>query len=159
MEAVNSMRAEFRIAPMISEDLPSVVALEIECGLNSRGVDGYQKMLSNPNAVLLVAVEDDVNRYITGLFSGVVVVDELQIDNLAVAERYRRQGIGQMLLTSALSRAQRLGARVATLEVRASNLPARAFYEKREFEVSGLRRKYYAAPTDDALLLSHEIRG
>lgn len=150
--------AEFKVAPMTHEDLLSVVALERECKLNSRGVDGYQRMLLNPNAVLLVAIKDDGNRYIGGMFSAVVVVDELQIDNLAVSERYRRRGIGQMLLMSALSRARQLGARSATLDVRSGNLPARALYEMQGFEIVGFRQKYYATPPDDAILLSHEIR-
>jgi ribosomal-protein-alanine N-acetyltransferase len=159
MEAVNFMRADFTVMPMTSEDLPLVVALEEECGLNSCGVDGYWKMLSNPNAVSLVAIRNGEKRYVAGAFSGVVVVDELQIDNLAVSKRYRRKGIGQMLLTSALACARRLGARVATLEVRSANSPALALYEKMGFEIVGLRKKYYATPPDDALLLSREIRG
>lgn len=160
METVNLIKArQFTIEPMTPEDLSSVVALEAECRLSSRGVDGYRKMLSNPNAILLVAVDDHPDRCVVAMFSGIVVVDELQIDNLAVASRYRREGIGSMLLVSALARARHLGARAATLEVRSANQPARAFYEKQRFNVTGIRRLYYAAPPDDALLLSHEIPG
>jgi ribosomal-protein-alanine N-acetyltransferase len=86
-----------------------------------------------------------------------VVVDELQIDNLAVSEQWRRQGIGGALLKSALSMAARLGARTAMLEVRAANASARLFYEKEGFTPVGLRKRYYADPPDDALLLSREI--
>src|SRR5262249_42094062 len=142
------------------------VALEEACGLNSRGMEGYQKMLSNPKSVLLVALAPiSPNSPISpispidpiGVFSGEVVVDELQIDNLAVTERWRRQGIGRTLLKFALSRASGIGARAAILEVRSANAPARAFYEKEGFMPVGLRRGYYANPPDDALLLSHEI--
>jgi ribosomal-protein-alanine N-acetyltransferase len=86
-----------------------------------------------------------------------VVVDELQIDNLAVAEQWRRQGIGEALLKSALSQSSGLGARSATLEVRSANATARAFYEKEGFTPVGLRRRYYANPPDDALLLSRKF--
>lgn len=147
-----------RVAQMTDGDLPLVVALEKECGLNSRGVDGYRKILPDQNAILLVAIEDSEDRCIVGMFSGSVVVDEMQIDNLAVNERYRRMGIGQILLASALSSAARLGAVVATLEVRSANLPARAFYEKEGFALVGFRKRYYAAPSDDALLLTREIQ-
>jgi len=147
-----------RVTQMALEDLPSVVALERECGLNSRRVEGYQKTLSDQNAVSLVAIEGGKDRYIVGMFCGIVVVDELQIDNLAVSERYRRQGVGQKLLSSALSSSARLGALVATLEVRSANLPACAFYGKEGFVVVGLRKRYYTAPSDDALLLAREIQ-
>jgi len=146
-----------RVAPMTPEVLFSVVALEEECGLNSRGVEGYRKILSNPNTILLVAIESSENHHVVGIFSGDVVANELQIDNLAVSERFRRMGIGQSLLKSALSLAARLCARTAILEVRSANLPACAFYEKEGFAVVGFRKRYYTAPPDDALLLSREI--
>jgi [ribosomal protein S18]-alanine N-acetyltransferase len=158
---IDTPRVDFSVAPMTADLLHSVVALEEACGLNSRGQEGYRKMLSNPKSVLLVVLTpkspiSPVNPVI-GLFSGEVVVDELQIDNLAVAERWRRQGIGGALLKSGLSQASGLGARAATLEVRSTNATARMFYEKEGFTPVGLRRRYYADPPDDALLLSREI--
>jgi ribosomal-protein-alanine N-acetyltransferase len=120
-------------------------------------------MLSNPQSVLLVALapSNPISPIgpisLLGVFSGEVVVDELQIDNLAVAGQWRRQGVGRTLLKSALSRSSVLGARAATLEVRSANATARVFYEKEGFTTVGLRRRYYANPPDDALLLSREI--
>jgi ribosomal-protein-alanine N-acetyltransferase len=155
--------SDFSVAPMTTDLLHSVVALEEACGLNSRGLEGYRKMLSNPKAVLWAALAPvSPMSHISsagpvGVFSGEVVLDELQIDNLAVAEQWRRQGIGKALLKSALSQASGLGARAATLEVRSANATAREFYEKEGFTAVGLRRRYYANPPDDALLLSREI--
>jgi len=160
MIEIDTPPADFSVSPMTADLLPSVVALEESCGLHSRGLEGYRKMLSNPKAVLLVAlapISPTSPVGPVGAFSGEVVVDELQIDNLAVAERWRRQGIGRALLKSALSHASGLGARAATLEVRAANASARAFYEKERFTPVGLRRRYYVNPPDDALLLSREI--
>ena len=164
MIEIETPMAGFSVAPMTADLLPSVVALEESCGLNSRGLEGYRKMLSNPKSVLLVALTGaspispiSLLNPIIGLFSGEVVVDELQIDNLAVEERWRRQGIGEALLKSALSQASRLGARAATLEVRSANATARGFYEKEGFTPVGLRRRYYANPPDDALLLSRKF--
>lgn len=158
MTGVEAFHIEFRVVFMTPEVLSLVVALEEECGLNSRGVEGYQKMLLNPNAILLMAIENSENHYVVGVFSGYVVMDELQIDNLAVSERCRRKGIGQMLLKSAVSCAVRFSAHTAILEVRSANLPARAFYEKEGFVVVGFRKRYYTAPSEDALLLSREIQ-
>jgi [ribosomal protein S18]-alanine N-acetyltransferase len=152
---IETPQAGLRITQMTPEILTSVVTLEEECGLNSRGIEGYRKSLLNPSAILLVAIEGA--ELVIGVFSGHVVVDELQIDNLAVSGQRRRKGIGQRLLRSALSLAKRLGARRATLEVRSSNLSARSLYEKEGFVADGFRSRYYAAPSDDALLLSREI--
>jgi len=152
---IENFHTGLRIIQMTPEILASVVTLEEECGLNTRGIEGYLRALLNPSAILLVAIEPD--DLVIGAFSGNVVVDELQIDNLAVCERRRRLGIGQRLLREAISLAMRLGARTATLEVRSSNLPARSLYEKEGFTVDGFRSRYYTSPPDDALLLSREI--
>lgn len=164
MNGIDTSHAGFRVAPMTADYLPAVVALEQACGLNSRGLEGYQKILSSPKSVLLVALAPTIPTIptipinpIIGVFSGEVVVDELQVDNLAVTEQWRRQGIGRALLKSALSRASCLGARTASLEVRATNASARAFYENEGFTLVGHRKLYYANPPGDALLLSRNL--
>jgi ribosomal-protein-alanine N-acetyltransferase len=163
MTETETPRTDFSVAPMTVDLLPLVIELEESCSLNSRGLEGYRKMLSNPQSVLLVALapSNPISPIgpisLLGVFSGEVVVDELQIDNLAVAGQWRRQGVGRTLLKSALSRSSVLGARAATLEVRSANATARVFYEKEGFTTVGLRRRYYANPPDDALLLSREI--
>jgi ribosomal-protein-alanine N-acetyltransferase len=81
------------------------------------------------------------------------VVDELHINNLAVAPEHRRSGVGKGLLSRVLADGARLGARRATLEVRHSNIPAQRLYEGFGFVVSGVRRAYYSNPVEDALIL------
>ena len=53
--------------------------------------------------------------------------------------------------------ARALGAKRATLEVRASNVGARRLYERLGFTVSGSRRNYYTNPVEDALILWADI--
>lgn len=81
------------------------------------------------------------------------VADEAEIHALAVAPDERRRGLARALLGHALEHAARAGARAAFLEVRASNVAARALYAGLGFVESGLRRAYYSAPAEDALLL------
>ena len=42
-----------------------------------------------------------------------------------------------------------------TLEVRASNAPAIALYEKNGFQSVGVRKNYYSAPTEDGVLMTN----
>ena len=49
-----------------------------------------------------------------------------------------------------------MGSRCLTLEVRASNTPAQALYEKLGFAQVGRRPKYYQNPREDALILRKE---
>lgn len=153
--------ATFSIEPLREEDIPDAVQLEESCGLSSRQQVGYQRALQQPHEILLAAVTRHPPaqaRLLVGLFSGLIVVDELQIDNVVVAEDYRRCGLASQLLTTALRWAQEQGATGAILEVRAQNLAARALYQKHGFTVAGLRQAYYHQPLDDALVLACDLQ-
>lgn len=82
------------------------------------------------------------------------VVHDLEILNFAVRPDARRQGIGSLLLQESFAWGAGFQAERAFLEVRASNLAAQRFYERRGFGVSGRRPKYYSSPVEDALLLT-----
>jgi len=84
------------------------------------------------------------------------VADELHINNLAVAEPYRRRGIGTALMGYVLKEGARMGAQRATLEVRRSNDAARQLYERLGFSAAGVRPAYYTNPVEDALVLWRE---
>src|SRR5438874_611695 len=84
------------------------------------------------------------------------VLDELHINNLAVAPEHRRSGVAIALLSHVLRDGASLGAHRATLEVRHSNTAAQRLYERFGFAVAGVRRAYYSTPVEDALVLWKE---
>ena len=159
-ESREATPAPYYLEEMRAGDLERVVALERECGLNSRGLDKYRTGLADPREVLLVAVERASiadRRELVGLVSGMVVIDELQIDNLAVATGWRRLGVGSHLLREAMVRAHRNGATRIVLELRSRNTAALALYRRQGLEVNGKRISYYVDPPDDALLMTGQI--
>jgi [ribosomal protein S18]-alanine N-acetyltransferase len=83
-----------------------------------------------------------------------LMVDEAHITTFAVAPDWRRRGIGGRLLLAMMSLATELGARVATLEVRLSNRPARELYQRFGFRPVGLRPRYYSDNGEDALIMT-----
>jgi len=83
-----------------------------------------------------------------------VVLEEMHILNLAVHPEYRRRGIARRLLAEGLAQARTLGAELAWLEVRPSNLAARALYKSLGFKEVGRRPHYYDDTKEDALLLT-----
>jgi len=85
-----------------------------------------------------------------------LVADEAELANLAVAPARRREGIGRYLLDSAMAAALGAGAKSLYLEVRESNVAARALYGGRGFLAVGRRPAYYRNPTEDALLLRYQ---
>ena len=83
-----------------------------------------------------------------------VVIDEMHILNLAVHPDHRRRSIAQQLLAEGLAQARTLGAELAWLEVRPSNLAALALYKSFGFKTVGRRPRYYDDTQEDALLLT-----
>ena len=77
---------------------------------------------------------------------------EYYIDNIAVAEEYRRQGIGRQIMSYLVGWAGKHGGLFVSLEVRPSNAPAIALYESLGFKRAGLRRGFYEKPREDGLI-------
>lgn len=95
-------------------------------------------------------------QYIVGFAGFWIMAGEAHITNIAVRERYRRQGIGELLLISIIDLAIELNAQFITLEVRASNTAAHSLYYKYGFTQVGLRRGYYTDNKEDGTLMSAE---
>ena len=142
----------FRIVPMSPARLPQVVALEKICfPADPWREELFRSALDNPAVAILLAEGGD--SAVLGYAVLSVVLDEGNLDNIAVAPEARRQGVADALL-GALTGFGREHLAVLMLEVRASNAPAIALYEKHGFAAVGRRKNYYDAPKEDALLMT-----
>ena len=85
-----------------------------------------------------------------------VVLDEVEIIDIRVAHSHRRQGLGERLLRESLAA---LSARSVFLDVRRTNSPAVAMYEKMGFLQVGVRHNYYQLPSgrEDAVVMRLEL--
>lgn len=83
--------------------------------------------------------------------------DEGEILNLAVAPAWHRRGVGRALVARVLAALAGRGVTQVFLEVRASNVAARALYEGAGFREVGRRARYYARPVEDAVVLRAAI--
>ena len=79
------------------------------------------------------------------------VAGEAELVRLAVAPSARRQGLGRALLRASEAGLCAAGIDTLHLEVRVSNLAARALYEAEGWREVGLRRGYYRDSEDAAL--------
>lgn len=141
-----------QIIPMTKEHLPAVAALERICfPADPWSVELFQAALDSPNTSVLLAQGEDGSVLGYAVLS--VVLDEGNLDNIAVAPQARRQGVADALL-SALTGFGREHLACLMLEVRASNAPAMALYEKHGFAAVGRRKNYYEAPREDAILMT-----
>jgi ribosomal-protein-alanine N-acetyltransferase len=85
------------------------------------------------------------------------VGDEVQILNVAVRKPMRRQGIARKLIEFAIRTGRNRRARIATLEVRESNMAARRLYESLGFRITGERPGYYGMQNESAILMELDI--
>ncbi len=76
-----------------------------------------------------------------------------EVEGLFVELDCRRQGVGSALIAACMTWAAKAGASKVRLEVRASNTAAHALYRRHGFSPAGVRRAYYSAPVEDALVL------
>lgn len=88
------------------------------------------------------------NAQLVGYAGGWIVDGQLQILKVASDPALRRRGIARNLLAHLADDARDLGATEATLEVRASNVGAHAFYESLGMKKLGKRPRYYSDRED-----------
>ena len=95
---------------------------------------------------------------VVGYVVALMMADEGEIADLAVAPSARRRGIARSLLERTMAVAMEAGVRALYLEVRESNTAAQALYQSLGFEPVGRRRGYYQHPSEDALLLRRDLK-
>ncbi len=84
---------------------------------------------------------------------GEVGAAEGEMESVAVAERWRRQGIAGAMCAELLRWFRGQDVAWVELEVRAGSGAARSLYARLGFLEQGVRRGYYAEPTEDAVLM------
>ncbi len=129
-------------------DLPAVLAIERRSFTTPWSLAMFVLELSKPSGICLAATIDGRLRayLICSRYA-----DVWHLMNVAVDPERRRAGIA----TSLLRRMVEIAGPEAryTLEVRTSNRPAIAMYERLGFRAAGHRRGYYHDNGEDALIM------
>ena len=135
---------------MTGAHVAHVAELEKLCFADPWSENGIRSEVDNILALWMVALEDD---RVVGYVGSQTVCGETDMMNIAVHPEYRRRGIAQSLIEVLIRELKNRGSICLTLEVRASNEPAVALYEKLGFREVGLRKNYYRNPREDARIL------
>jgi ribosomal-protein-alanine N-acetyltransferase len=134
------------------QDLDTVCAIEAQSFTNPWTRDMLERELRHSDVarIYVLRLPDGV---IAAFCTCWIIFDELHVNTIAVAPRYRRKGLGIRLMRHVLHSAAAAGARRATLEVRRSNEAALRLYGQLDFHVTAVRSRYYTKPEEDALIL------
>jgi ribosomal-protein-alanine N-acetyltransferase len=146
------LRAEPWIQPLAERDLETVAAIERELYEFPWTLGNFRDSLAAGYSGWGVHSDGGLIGYAVMTLGAA----EAHLLNLSIAELCQRRGYGTRLLEQLLEAARAYGADVLFLEVRPSNLSARALYARRGFRQVGVRKGYYPARKgrEDALLLS-----
>ncbi len=140
---------------MTEADISTAALLEKTCFSRPWSEKTLTECLQNPIYVFFAA-EDETGSMV-GYTGMITVLDEADVANVAVFPECRRKGAGDALVSAMTEYARENGLARLTLEVRASNSPAIALYEKHGFARIGLRKGYYEDPVEDALIYGADI--
>ena len=147
-------------------DLDAVLAIEQSSFADPWGRDSFEYAVELDRMLFLVAVEDSTTALgqaaagggqLLGYVVVLLLLDEAEVADIAVAPEARGRRVGGRLLDRATEEAYARGVRTLYLEVRESNVPARALYDSRSFAHVGRRRGYYHHPDEDALLMRRDL--
>lgn len=139
------------ITRMLPSDVDGVLWVEQSSFRKPWSRKLFEEEFKNPElSHYFIAKSED---HIVGYMGFWLIEDEAHITNLAVHPAFRRQHIGERLLIETMTRAKKMGASKATLEVRASNKSAEKLYEKFGFKLVAIRKKYYSDNQEDALIM------
>ena len=143
---------ELFICDALPAHIPQIEAIEKVCFSMPWTEEMIASQLRDGQHEFLAALDE--NGTVLGYVGMMTVLDEGYIANVAVAPACRRQGIADRLIARLCEIAVERGLSFLTLEVRASNAPAIALYEKHGFTPVGLRKAYYERPREDAVLMT-----
>lgn len=138
------------IRKMEFEDINKVAELEKNIFSMPWSEKSFQDSFASQDTIYLVEVlEEEIVGY-CGIW---ISFDTADLCNMAVAPSQRRKGIAKRLIQEIFSLAEERQIERILLEVRESNLGAIALYQKNGFRQIGIRKGYYHAPEEDAIIM------
>ena len=150
-------KAKIRVRIAKSSDLDDIYELDMQTFAMpwSKEALSYD-ILENDNAFVIVAEYE-------GEFAGYAdiwtVLDEADLNSIAVRVDFRRKGIGDAIMLAMTEMLSANGVETINLEVRVSNMPAIKLYKKYGFNECGVRPGYYLDNGEDALIMKRETGG
>ena len=152
MSAANEPRV--RYVPLEEAHLDAVMAIEVEAYPEPWGEQMFRDEIRYDKAYFYVVFLADE---IVGYGGFWLVLDEAHLTSVTIRDVFRSRGYGRRLLTFLEETAKGLGARMASLEVRASNHRARNLYCSSGYKAVGIRKGYYARTNEDAVVMLKDL--
>ncbi|MFX1491247.1 MAG: ribosomal protein S18-alanine N-acetyltransferase [Promethearchaeota archaeon] len=150
-----------KIRPIQNHELNQITQIEFESFTDPYPKDLFQFLAKKSPELFLVAVEEgkeekeilgyavaDIERHVPYLNGHIL--------SIAVGKQYRRRGIGNQLLSELIRLFKSKECNSIVLEVRESNLKAKALYQNLGF-IEVKRRSRYYEDGEDAIVMTLDL--
>jgi ribosomal-protein-alanine N-acetyltransferase len=152
--------AGITIRPMGSEDIPRIIQIADQLPHAPHWPANVYQSALNPNAEplrLALVAQSTASNQVVGFIVASLIAGEAELESIAVALDFQRQGLGAQLLTNLIASLHSAAVFRINLEVRASNHQALALYARHGFTQTARRTAYYADPVEDAVLMHLDL--
>lgn len=147
--------SDIRLVPMREEHIPGILKIERVVFTTPWNEDMFRQEIRGMFGSRATVAMD--GERVIGYQVAWFIEDEVHLVNIAVVPEYQNRRIGTALLNHLLEEALESEKTLITLEVRASNLSAQAFYRRFFFRTVGVRRGYYSDNREDAMLMVMDL--
>lgn len=169
--SVASGEAELSFLPMQTADLDEVLKIESVSHIHPWTKGNFSDSLAAGHWAYCIRPQSD--QMVKGSYLDPAIlwaycilfpaVEELHLLNITVSPHLRKLGLGQRMMAAIEGVAAQQKMPRIILEVRPSNTPALALYQKLGYEQIGVRKNYYPASQEtgsreDALVLAKSIK-
>lgn len=142
------------IREMEPEDIFCVFKAEERCFSDPWSSETIRAGLENGLETWLVLEEEEK---ILGYCVFRVVAGEGELLRIAVLPEYQGRGLSKKLMGKVAEYSREKKAEIMFLEVRESNKRARNLYRSYGFLEEGIRKDYYCAPTENAVIMKASL--
>ncbi len=150
MSSHSKPEVRIHIRWMIRRDMAEVIAIESESFEFPWSEDDFVRCLRQRNCIGMVAEMDD---QVVGFMIYELHKNRLHILNFAVADRYRRLGIGSQMVSKLAGKLSDQRRNRILLEIRETNLPAQLFFRHSGFRAVSVLKEFYEDTPEDAYLM------
>ncbi|MBK7366455.1 MAG: tRNA (adenosine(37)-N6)-threonylcarbamoyltransferase complex dimerization subunit type 1 TsaB [Candidatus Eisenbacteria bacterium] len=135
---------------MTLDDVPAVAEAEARTFSDAWSASYFRSLIGYPGGWIRIA---ERGGQLAGYLVGGVQAPTCDLENICVLPSHRRCGVANVLMADLFAHCRDQKATEVLLEVRVSNDPAQALYRALGFRLAGVRRGYYRAPDEDAVLM------
>ncbi len=149
------LKSDYHLRKMEAQDIEQVWQLERSIFPSPWSLESFYLELKNRHISHPYVIEH--RQKVVAYMIYWRIGTEIHIANIAVHKSHRRQRLALSMLRYLLKTAMEHPIKNIYLEVRKSNRAAILLYKKLGFQITGIRKNYYQAENEDALLMSCQM--